>query len=181
MKGIVFSEFIEMVESVFSPEMADTILDVADPPSGGAYTAVGTYDHKELIALVQALAEQTGKPAHQLVHQFGEHLAGRFVTLYPGFFEGVEDTFAFLETIEGHVHKEVKKLYPDAELPRFETRREGETLRMTYRSTRPFADLAEGLIEGCAHHFGDRLQISRSDRKEGDLNIAEFELRKVTE
>ncbi len=45
MKGVVFTEFIEMVEDQFSADMVDDIIDDAQPPSGGAYTAVGTYDH----------------------------------------------------------------------------------------------------------------------------------------
>jgi len=32
---------------------------------------------------------------------------------------------------------------------------------MVYRSSRPFADLAEGLILGCAEHFGERIAIAR--------------------
>lgn len=45
MKGIVFTEFVDMVEAQFSADMVDDILDDAAPASGGAYTAVGTYDH----------------------------------------------------------------------------------------------------------------------------------------
>jgi len=44
MKGIIFTEFLEMVEDRFSPEIADRIIEAADLPSGGAYTAIGTYD-----------------------------------------------------------------------------------------------------------------------------------------
>jgi len=41
MKGIVFTEFLEMVENKFSPELADRIIEGAEVPSGGVYTAVG--------------------------------------------------------------------------------------------------------------------------------------------
>lgn len=60
MKGIVFTEFIEMVENRFSADMMDDILDAANTASGGAYTAVGTYDHGEMVALVSALSAHTG-------------------------------------------------------------------------------------------------------------------------
>lgn len=49
MKGIVFVEFLEMVESTFSAEMADDIIDACDLSSGGAYTSVGTYPHSEIV------------------------------------------------------------------------------------------------------------------------------------
>jgi len=164
MKGIVFSEFIEMVEDAYSPGIADRIITTSALPSGGAYTAVGTYDHRELLLLVDRLSEETGTPGPDLVRAFGSHLAGRFTRLYPAFFDGVADTFGFLETIEAHVHVEVRKLYPDAELPQFTTTRTGDnSLTMHYRSRRPFADLAEGLIAGCAAHFGERIRIERTD------------------
>ncbi|MGB1109629.1 MAG: heme NO-binding domain-containing protein, partial [Gammaproteobacteria bacterium] len=110
MKGIVFSELVEMVEEVFSPEIADKIIESSHLPSGGAYTSVGTYDHEEILTLVSQLSEETGMPIDELVKTFGGHLFSRFVTLYPSFFEGVSSSFEFLETIEEHVHVEVRKL-----------------------------------------------------------------------
>ena len=53
MKGVVFTEFLEMVEDRFSPEMADRIIEGAELASGGVYTTVGTYDHGEMIQLVR--------------------------------------------------------------------------------------------------------------------------------
>ena len=54
MKGIVFTEFLEMVEDRFSLDMVDDLIDDCDLPSGGVYTAVGTYSHEEIVALVSA-------------------------------------------------------------------------------------------------------------------------------
>jgi hypothetical protein len=34
---------------------------------------------------------------------------------------------------------------------------------MTYRSQRPFADLAQGLIEGCVEHFGEPIDVQREN------------------
>jgi len=161
MKGIVFT-FLEMVEQRFSPEMVDTIVDASNLPSDGSYTAVGTYDHGELIALVAALSGVTGLAVPVLVREFGQHLFRRFVVLYPPFFIGVGSAFEFLVNIETYIHAEVKKLYPDAELPSFECSAPApDRLDMVYRSSRPFADLAEGLILGCAEHFGEQITIRR--------------------
>jgi hypothetical protein len=163
MKGIVFTEFLEMVEEAHSPDMVDAIIAEAAPPHGGAYTAVGTYPAQEMGALVGALARHSGQPAAELLRGFGAHVFGRFAVLYPAFFEGVTDTFDFLERIELVIHTEVLKLYPDAELPSVLAERSGPGgLRVTYRSPRCMADFAEGLIEGAATHFGDRIEVQRS-------------------
>ena len=42
MKGIVFTEFLEMVESKFGIEMVNGLLDSSELASGGVYSAVGT-------------------------------------------------------------------------------------------------------------------------------------------
>jgi hypothetical protein len=164
MKGIVFCEFVEMMEQEFSPDLADEIITSTPLESGGAYTTVGTYDHHEMLALVGRLSEKTGAPVPDLVNAFGRYLFGRFVELYPNFFEGVDGAFSFLDRIEVHVHVEVRKLYPDAELPTFETSMlDDDTMVMVYQSKRPFADLAHGLIEGCIEHYGKPIGIHMED------------------
>lgn len=56
MKDIVFTGFLDMVEALFTPEVADHMLTAATVPSGGAYTAVGTYDYHEIIQLLRPAA-----------------------------------------------------------------------------------------------------------------------------
>lgn len=180
MKGVVFTEFLEMVESRFSADMVDDIIDDADLPSGGAYTAVGTYPHEEMVALVVALSTRSGAAVRDLLLAFGEHLFGRFVAGYPAFFTGVTDAFAFLAGIEDVIHREVRKLYPDAELPRFDVERHTATeLVLLYRSGRHFEDLAEGLMRGCVAHFGGGITIARTVVGEGDARTERFVLTRV--
>jgi hypothetical protein len=175
MKGIVFTEFLEMIENKFSPEMADLILDQADLPSGGVYTTVGTYDHREMIELVSYLSRETNLSSAELMRSFGVHLFDRFYTLFPTYFEKVSSSFEFLQRIEGYIHVEVRKLYPEAELPAFtyETPQPG-ILRLTYRSARPFATLAEGLIRGCVAHYGEAVDIEVEDLSHGAGTAAQF-------
>lgn len=163
MKGIVFTEFLEMVEQQFSLDTADEIIETTELESGGAYSAVGTYDHAEIVALVTRLGELQETSPSELLKAFGVHLFGRFVEGYPQFFEGTSTAFDFLGKVEGYIHVEVRKLYPDAELPTFETKGDGETLTMVYSSPRRMGDLAEGLIRGCGRHFGSELSIERED------------------
>ncbi|MBZ5715745.1 heme NO-binding domain-containing protein [Nannocystis pusilla] len=179
MKGVVFTEFLEMVEAQFSSEMVEELLGSCELASGGAYTSIGTYDHRELVALVGALSEKTGAPGGALVHEFGRHLLRRFTVGFPGFFAAARDTFAFLAQVEGYVHAEVRKLYPDAELPTFECRVDGhDRMDMVYRSTRGFADLAHGLIVATAEHYGEAITVEVEDLSGGARTHVRFELRK---
>ncbi|MFQ5863999.1 MAG: heme NO-binding domain-containing protein [bacterium] len=179
MKGIVFTEFFEMVEDTFGPETADTIIEASDLPSGGAYTAVGTYNYNEMVQLVVQLSKATGISVSDLLRTFGKHLFGRFFVGYPHFFNGVATAFSFLESIEEIIHSEVRKLYPDAELPTFEfdTSEQGR-LSMIYSSERGLADLAEGLILGCIDHFGERIELRKEDLSDGKGKTVRFILTK---
>jgi hypothetical protein len=164
MKGIVFTEFLELVEAQFSPEICERVLETSDLPSRGIYTSVGTYPHTELVTLVTGLSVLTGVAPADLVRAFGRHLFGRFAKLFPHFFVGFTSALDFLPRVESFVHLEVRKLYSDPELPTFScVVPEPGRLEMTYHSSRNFADLAEGLILGCIEHFEDRLAVTRTE------------------
>ncbi|MET3293216.1 UNVERIFIED_CONTAM: hypothetical protein ABID98_005939 [Brevibacillus sp. OAP136] len=168
MRGMVFTTFLEMVESKFSLNVADQIIQASDLPSGGSYTSVGTYHHNEMIALVGQLSERTGIPAADLVRTFGEYLFGQLNEMHPQFIATNSSAICFLKNVDSYIHVEVRKLYPDAELPSFTYETPGKgTLVMTYRSSRPFADLAEGLIIGCIAHYGEPVGLVREDLPEG--------------
>ena len=180
MKGVIFTEFIEMVESQLSPELADEILTMADLSSGGSYTAVGTYPHTEMLELVTLLSEKTATPVNELCWAFGKYLFGHFAEQYGEFFDGVDNAYDFLMQIEGHVHAEVLKLYPEAELPTFDTQLvDKDTLAMTYRSRRPFADVALGLMQGCVAHFHEDILISEMEMPPHDRTHVQFTLKRA--
>ena len=168
MKGMVFTEFLDMVEEHHGSAVADALIARSGSATDGAYTAVGTYDHAELVRMVQALAETTGAPVPEVLRGFGRHLAGRFARAYARFFEGAPTLIDFLAGIDDHIHVEVRKLYPDAELPEFVITERGEDhLRMVYRSSRHLQDLARGLIEGTAAHYRTEVTIEQRPVAEG--------------
>ncbi|MCB1076431.1 MAG: heme NO-binding domain-containing protein [Verrucomicrobiae bacterium] len=177
MKGIIFTEFSEMVESVFGFDTLDAIIERSDLPSGGNYTAVGTYDHREMVSLVIQLSEISGMEVPVLLRTFGTHLFHRFATIYP---EMVSDdnALSFLNRVETHIHREVLKLYPNAELPRFETRWiSADELEMVYHSSKHLEDVAEGLIVGCLEHFGETADVVREPGDAGAEGV-KFRIRR---
>ncbi|HIQ44287.1 heme NO-binding domain-containing protein [Ectopseudomonas khazarica] len=178
MLGMVFTEFLEMVEQRFSPELADQMLTQTTLANDGAYTAVGYYPYAEMQALLATLSRLTGNSVPALLQDYGEYLFRRFVELYPEMFEHCRDSFDLLSQVDGHVHREVHKLYPQAQLPVFETLTHTPAcLVLEYRSSRGLADLAEGLIRGCIEHYGERNGVQRVDlpAREG-LSITRFEI-----
>ncbi|EBA06585.1 heme NO-binding domain-containing protein [Sagittula stellata] len=168
MKGIVFTELLAMAEGVVGEAGVDEVLDGLALASGGAYSRVGNYPCSELLAIVSALAARTGVPAEDLQRRFGAWMHARFTQLYPGFFAAKDGPLHMLESIETEVHVEVRKLYPDAELPRFETSWQGEALRMCYVSPRPLVSFCEGLIHACGAHYGTPLRVDVTRVSDGE-------------
>ncbi|MFT5288781.1 MAG: hypothetical protein ACI8QC_003719 [Planctomycetota bacterium] len=174
MKGLVFTEFLEMVESAHGMDTTDELLELPSLESGGIYTAVGTYDAGELVSMVVHLSEMIDTPFDDLLIGFGEHLFGRFHEGFPQMFEGKTDALEFLESIHEHIHVEVRKLYPEADLPDFAHERRDGGLVLTYTSKRPFAKFALGLIHGCLAHYGGAMTVSYQLLGSGDGTRAEF-------
>lgn len=115
MKGMIFTEFLEMVEEQFSLDMVDTIINDANVPSGGTYTAVGIYPHSEMVQLVVSLGAKCAIPVPALLNAFGERLFARIAVRYADLLTKATSSFAFLEQLESYVHTEVRKLYPETE------------------------------------------------------------------
>lgn len=175
MKGMVFVELLRMAEAALGEEAVDDVLDRLDLASGGAYNAVGNYPCGELMTIVGAFSAHTGASTAELQRMFGRWMHARFVTSYPGFFADKPDALAMFKAIENEVHVEVRKLYPEVELPTFDTERLApDRLRMTYRSPRPLSDFCHGLVEACIAHFGRPATVERRDIGRPGESVAEF-------
>ncbi len=164
MKGIVFKELISMMESTFGDDLTEDILGDLSLKSEGAYTSVGYYDHSEILDIVTSLSEKTGVESSKLVKTFGRHLLDTFHKIHPEYFNK-KDALDFMKSVDNYIHVEVKKLHPDAELPKLDfTENENGSMTLIYQSTKPFADLAEGLIERCIEVFEDDINLNITDR-----------------
>lgn len=180
MKGVVFTEFMEMVDQTWGMDMVDDLIDTVNPESNGAYTSVGTYDYEELVAYIIELNKKTEVPVPNLVKTFGNHLAKSFSEKFSDFFSDSQSTFDVLRKVDNHIHVEVRKLYPDAELPKFSFEDTGDnSMNLFYESTRNLPDLAEGLIEGCAKFFGEKIDIQRQGCENNGITQEVFKLQRL--
>ncbi|NWG46567.1 MAG: heme NO-binding domain-containing protein [Alphaproteobacteria bacterium] len=179
MKGVVFTKFLEMVEEEYGMAVAESVLDTNAGESGGIYSSIGTYDPAELVGMVGALARLTGTRHEHLLRTFGGFMLRFFESAYPAYFEREADLFGFLKSVEHRIHVDVRKLYPDAELPSFACRTpEPGVLEMTYRSKRRLPDFAEGLIAACAERYRQPVSIAREDGEDGHGGYTRFTITK---
>lgn len=159
MKGVLFNVVEDAVVEMFDDEMWDGLLEEAGVD--GAYTALGDYPHTDLVAIVNAAAARLDMDPGDVLRTVGARCFGHLLGRYPAFGDAAANARDFVVQVESFIHPEVLKLYPSATLPRFEfEHRDDGVLRMTYRSDRCLAPLAEGLVEGAAAHFGETIDIT---------------------
>ena len=178
MRGVVFTELIEFVEEKLGFEIADKMLSDAKLSHGGIFTQGGNYPFEEMVQLLTALSKLTGKHPNELLEIFGEHLFHVLVKIYSKDIKENQNSLDFIDSVEEYVHVEVKKLYPDAELPTFTTKSKSENkLVIIYQSEKRLDAFAFGLIKSCGNYFGDTLNITTKVINESPYQV-EFTITK---
>lgn len=172
MKGIVFTEFLELVEDKFGMEMVDKIINEATLESEGVYTAIGTYRFSEMLQLLENLSNNTGTSIDNLLLFYGEHFFSIIEESYPGLLATYNDPIEMLSSIENHIHIEVRKIYPDAELPTFIVEQKtANTLTMVYKSSRAMHHFGLGLMNKTFEHFNNTAKIVLEKIKEDGTEV----------
>ncbi|MEP3837623.1 MAG: heme NO-binding domain-containing protein [Algibacter sp.] len=172
MKGIVFTEFLELVEDKFGLEMVDNIINASNLESKGVYTSVGTYSFSEMLQLLQHLSANTGISIDDLLLVYSEHFFSVLKDSYPGLIASYKDPIEMISSIENHIHVEVRKIYPDAELPTFEVvEKTDRSLILIYRSSRAMHHFGLGLMNKTFEHFNSSATIVLEKLKEDGTEV----------
>jgi hypothetical protein len=159
-KGVVYNLLEECVSSEYGEDTWDDLLESAG--LDGVYTSLGSYPDEELFSLVAAASDALGQPADSIIRWFGRCAMPLLASQYPGFFEPHANTRAFVLTLNGIIHPEVRKLYSGADVPTFTFDGSSDDLLvMGYRSKRKLCAFAEGLLEGAAIHYGEEIAIEQ--------------------
>ncbi|MDB2562582.1 heme NO-binding domain-containing protein [Sulfurimonas sp.] len=167
MRGMIFTELLELIEEKFGYDRLDDVIDASGLDNDGSYTATGNYPFDELVKIVVSLSEQTEIPVPTLLEVYGEYLFPKLLKVLPALSQDA-DILEFVESVENHIHVQVRKLYPDAELPTFELLSSSdEKLEFYYVSTKNIPQLAKGLIMGASKYFNQPVNVEFSDSQNG--------------
>jgi predicted hydrocarbon binding protein len=164
MQGSIFTTFSEMVIEKMGMSVWNDLLDKVNPPSKGIYTNGMQYDDSEIMAFIAELSILTKMSPPTLIRNFGEYL---FIGLFnnnQASLSHINNLKDFLKGIDHVIHKEVRRLYPDAYLPTFKVSETPDgDLIMLYQSKRKLCHLSEGLITGAAKHFDESISINHPE------------------
>jgi hypothetical protein len=157
LKGVVFNLLEGVTTEAYGEDAWDDLLAGAD--LDGAYTSLGSYPDDQFSRLIAAASSAQGRPPEHVIRWFGRSAIPRLAEAYPEFFSPHRTTRAFLGTLNEIIHPEVRKIYPGANVPDFGMVETETGLTMSYDSHRRLCSFAEGLIEGAADHYRERVSI----------------------
>ncbi len=160
MQGIIFNALEEFVLENASMEVWNKVLDDNELASGGIYTAGAVYDDSEVLKLATSLCRILKLPINEGLKLFGTFLFDFLLKRGPAELQVYKNTQALLLELESVVHRDVKRVNPDAYTPLFEyipiTKHSGE---LTYYSKRKLCTVAEGLLTGAAKNFNQTVSL----------------------
>jgi len=127
--------------------------------------------------LEEFIVEKLEVPLPDALRTFGKWLFPKLAAAVPPEMTAHQHPKEFLQTVENIIHVEVRKLYLDAEPPRFDYEDPGpDRLTIHYQSPRKLYDLMDGLLDGVAAHFDTPISFSRQVRQENEVEICTYEL-----
>jgi hypothetical protein len=154
MKGFIFTNFVDFVETSLGLEMVDEMITNCNLPSEGIYSSFSNYDFDELVSLLTYVSKKTNVNPEILLEKFGIFVFPYLIGKHSYIIENYDNAIDLIGGIENHIHIEVKKLYNDADLPTFRVVEKTEKkLSIIYTSSKGLTYFAIGLIKETLNHF----------------------------
>ncbi len=160
MHGIIHLELRKFVEAGYGHGAWHGLLAKAGLDAE-VYTPLRAYPDEQIVALVTAASEATGRPTSELLEAFGEFLVPTYVGLYGSLLDPSWRTLDVIEHTEETIHRVVRRRQPGAAPPRLHVERTGaHEVLIHYDSQRRLCAVARGIANGLARHFGESIGIT---------------------
>jgi len=160
MHGIIHLELEKFVVAGFGRDAWEKLLDRTGL-TNRLYTPVQTYPDDDIVRIVGAAVEMTGKSQTEILEAFGEHVVPTYLHVYGALLDSDWKTLDVIEHTEETIHRVVRMRQPGAAPPRLQVERKSpDEVVVTYDSPRRLCAVARGISRGIAKHFGERIKIS---------------------
>lgn len=106
------------------------------------------------------LSEVTKIPVNDLIYTYGLYFFKTIESQHAYIFQHYTSPIDFVSSIENHIHVQVKKIYPDAELPSFKiVSKNTQELQLIYSSERAMYMFAKALMEKTFEYYKNNVEI----------------------
>ena len=163
MKGIVFNLLEDFITDNFGVEVFEEIYENSNLSTDEPFVGPGMYPDEDFLELVGQACQKLNITPDVASRKFGEYCFPKLAGLHSEFVDNCKTAKDFIKSVDGVVHVEVFKLYPGVELPKFDYPADGsDSLSIKYTSKRKLCHFMEGLLQGCATHYGETIKFSQS-------------------
>jgi hypothetical protein len=177
MKGVIFNMLEEFVIEVSDEQTFEEILEECTFVSQGPFIGPGTYPDEDFLEMANKAIAKLGLPVADALRAFGKWSFPKLAGKVPASLIDFAHPKDFLLTTERVVHAEVRKLYANANPPRFEFEDPGPNqLIIHYISDRQLPDFMDGLIEGVSDHFKTVIKTSREEFQRDGHSVWKYHL-----
>lgn len=121
------------------------------------------YPDEQIVALAQTASQALDLPLPVVLEDFGAYTAGKLLSFYHMYTDGVHDTFGVIEKAGGSIHHAIHRHNPDRKPPALTAHRESDDfLEIHYRSQRQLCDVVKGIVRGLGERFDERFAINET-------------------
>ncbi len=159
MHGIYLAELQMFVEAKLGHAAWDAVVAKAGLP-GAVYQYHEMYPDEDMMALVGAAVELSGIERDPLLRDFGKFVAPALMRAYRELIPSSWRTLDIIENLEGSIHRVIREQHPEARPPEIKANRDSpSSVVIQYSSDRQLCAGAQGIVEGLAEHYGEKLVI----------------------
>jgi predicted hydrocarbon binding protein len=176
MRGIVVTGLEDYICSKYGLSQWHTAIDVCLDKDQQVITAAEYYDDETVLKIITVLTEQLEVPVTDFITDFGKHLFKTLKNYYSFLLEDIDSFNTLLMSLDQVIHANVKKVHPDAQVPKFtiESHTKGWTVK--YESERKLCYLAIGLLHGAADFYDLKINLEHQKCMHNDSDHCLFEI-----
>ncbi|MBU1003708.1 MAG: heme NO-binding domain-containing protein [Proteobacteria bacterium] len=154
MKGVLPKLMQDYVQDKFGRKVFESVQkEMGDP----TFLPGESYPDSVLQQMASLVSDATGTPKREVLYGLGLTTVDGFHKLYKRYFR-TKDLKKFYMSMND-VHAEVTKDMPGVRPPKFTFEDKGKTLFMNYSSPRALFDYFEGILNGVARFFDQKVKI----------------------
>ncbi|MBV7273300.1 heme NO-binding domain-containing protein [Clostridiaceae bacterium UIB06] len=163
MKGTVVATWMKTCRKLYDNETIDNAMNSVGWGAGKIFSPAENIEDTEVKKIIGLIAKENNVDIKKLWHEIGVDNISAFYNDFPVFFEH-ENLYSFLKSLFD-IHVVMTKKFPGAKPPLVGiTPVSSRVAIFEYKSKRGMFDYLEGLIEGAAKFFNEKLQVEEIER-----------------
>lgn len=170
MKGTIVATWVETSKKLWGEAVVNDATAKLGWAADKIFRPLEDVDDTKVRQMVESIAQATGQTTNKVWQAIGKDNLTTFANTYPSFFSN-KNLYTFLASLYD-VHVEVVKRISGAKPPELiMTPQSSHEAIFTYRSKRGMFDYFQGLLQGSAERFKEKLDVETLERTNDFLRL----------